>query len=249
MRKSRIPDAKWNSVIQRLHILERLNQDEKERLRLLAILFMNEKSFTGAHGMDVTEDMKIIISLQACLPILYLDMTWYEGWESIIVYPYGFLPERIYTDEYGIVHTDKKALSGESWLRGPVILSWQDVAHAGDLDGSNLVIHEFVHKLDMLNGTANGFPPLHSDMSRSSWTNEFSAAFTDIANKVDGNRHRIDRYAASSPAEFFAVCSEVFFERPDILNAEYPGVYQNLHKFYHQDPLTGFDRAASMKFS
>ena len=237
VRKSRIPAEKWHSVIRCLHILDRLARDERDRLRTLAILFMNEKSFTGANGMEVTEEMKMVISLQACLPILNLDLTWYEGWLSIIVYPQGFVPERIYTDENGVVHSDKSALSGEAWQRGPVILSWQGVAHAGDLDGSNLVIHEFAHKLDMLNGVANGFPPLHNDMSRSSWTTEFSDAYSDFTNRDSGKNPAIDRYAASSPAEFFAVCSEVFFERPDVLFTTYPGVYQNLRKFYRQDPL------------
>ena len=139
-----------------------------------------------------------------------------------------------------MVHHVDDALSGESWQRGPVILSWDATTNAGALDGENLVIHEFAHKLDMLTGVANGFPPIHVDMDVAEWTNTFSVAFADFQVKTAaGIETGIDRYAASSPAEFIAVLSEEFFERPQVIHARYPEVYDLLRKFYRQDPMSG----------
>lgn len=128
-------------------------------------------------------------------------------------------------------------MTGESWLAGPVVLSWADAEMRGDEHGYNVVIHEFAHKLDMLNGEANGFPPLHAGMDRGAWSRDFSAAYEDCRARLErGEPARIDPYAAESPAEFFAVLSEVFFEIPDAVLAEYPGVYRQLAAFYRQDP-------------
>jgi Mlc titration factor MtfA (ptsG expression regulator) len=213
--------------------------DEKTRLIRLSILFLHEKSLEGAHDLELTAEMQRIIALQACLPILNLGLDWYGGWYSVIVYPAQFIPERKYIDEYGIEHRSNAVLSGESWHRGPVVLSWEDTEHAGEIDGHNLVIHEFAHKLDVLNGAANGFPPLHRGMNVTKWVDSFSEAYNDIQNRL---LHRdglpIDRYAASSPAEFFAVISEVFFEQPDVVSRFYPDVYHQLKQFYRQDPLS-----------
>ncbi|MFO7603965.1 MAG: M90 family metallopeptidase, partial [Gammaproteobacteria bacterium] len=129
-------------------------------------------------------------------------------------------------------------LAGESWQTGPVVLAWDEAARAGELDGHNLVIHEFAHKLDMLNGEANGFPPLPASMSPRTWTEVFSAAFADFQQRCAQHAAQpIDCYAATSPAEFFAVLSEVFFERPKLLQHHYAGVYEQLRLYYRQDPL------------
>ena len=129
------------------------------------------------------------------------------------------------------------AYAGQAWLNGPVILSWADVENAGDADGMNVVIHEFAHKLDMLNGDANGFPPLHRGMSREAWSTAFTAAYEDLCRRVDaGEDTEVDPYATESPAEFFAVISESFFEIPDLLRTVYPDVYAQLALFYRQDP-------------
>jgi hypothetical protein len=219
--------------------LDRLTEEERSRLRRLAILFLHKKSFSGTHGLVVTEEMALVIALQACLLILNLDIEWYDGWVEIVVYPGGFAPKRTVTDEYGVVHHVNDALSGESWQRGPVILSWDATANAGALDGDNLVIHEFAHKLDMLTGAANGFPPIHADMDVAEWTNTFTEAFKDFQAKTEaGIETDFNSYGASSPAEFIAVLSEEFFERPQVIHARYPQVYDLLRKFYRQDPMS-----------
>lgn len=238
IKRSLITDSQWNDGFSRLSVLDRLSEEEQGRLRELTILFLEEKSFSGAQGLDVSEAMKLIIALQACLPILNLGLSWYGGWSSIIVYPGGFMPERTEMDQYGVMHRVKRSLSGESWQRGPVVLSWPDAAHAGDLDGHNLVIHEFVHKLDMLNGVANGFPPMHSGMDASKWATTFTEAFDDFQSKIkQGKAVDIDRYGATSPAEFIAVLSELFFEKPDVIYSYYPEVHENLTEFFRQKPL------------
>ena len=153
------------------------------------------------------------------------------------MYPDEFVAEYDYVDEAGVSHHVEEPMSGESWDRGPVILSWADAEEAGRGQSYNVVIHEFAHKLDMLNGGPNGFPPLHADMQRASWADAWSAAYADFCRKLDqGYELDIDDYAAESPAEFFAVMSEAFFESPASVRATYPDVYEQLTRFYRQDP-------------
>ena len=238
IRRSRITEAQWNAAFNALPLLRRLAPDEIRQLKELAILFQYRKAFEGAHDLLVTQPMKLIISLQACLPVLNLGLDWYDGWTSVVVYPGGFAPRRVVLDEYGVEHVVQSGLAGEAWQRGPVILSWDDTERAGYIDGHNLVIHEFAHKLDMQNGEANGFPPLHAGMDAEAWTGAFSAGYEDFQQRCDaGIDIGIDCYGASSPAEFFSVLSEVFFERPDIIHRHYLAVYEQLKLFYRQDPL------------
>lgn len=236
--RSPIAPADWEAAFAALPLLDGLDAGERQRLRELVILFLHRKAFDGAHGLEVTRAMQLLIALQACLPILELGLDCYAGWETVIVYPSGFAPEHVFTDEYGVEHRTRDELSGEAWERGPVLLSWDDTEDAGQLDGYNLVIHEFAHKLDMQNGEANGFPPLHPDMDPAEWTRIFSQAFEDFGRRCERDEDLgIDEYASSDPAEFFAVLSESFFERPDILSRRYPAVYEQLRRYYRQDPL------------
>ena len=238
IRRSTVSAAQWDKAIASLPLLRGFTISELDTLKELAILFLHYKQFEGAHDLDVTQEMKLIIALQACLPILKLGWGSYEGWMTVIVYPAGFMPTRVIRDEYGVEHHVQSSLTGEAWQRGPVVLAWSQTVNAGVIDGHNLVIHEFAHKLDMQNGAANGFPPLHANMSIPAWTSALSQGFEDSKRKCDRGRHiGIDCYAASSPAEFFAVLSEVFFERPDVVKKQYPEIYQQFRLYYRQDPL------------
>ncbi len=238
IKRSIITVKQWEQAFVSLPLLIGLTMEEKKDLQQLAILFIHYKIFNGAQGLVVTLEMKLIIALQACLPILALGLNSYSGWLSIIVYPSGFAPERTVMDENGVVHYIKSNLAGEAWQRGPVILAWDETKFAGIIDGSNLVIHEFAHKLDMQNGVANGFPPLHSTMSKERWVQVFSRAYENFQQQCEaGIFIGIDCYAASSPAEFFAVLSEVFFERPDIIKQHYVAVHDLLELYYKQVPL------------
>jgi Mlc titration factor MtfA (ptsG expression regulator) len=235
--RAQIDPELWRRTLEQLPFLDGLTDGERERLRRTVILFLHSKSIHGAGGLALDAEMPLLIAAQACILILNLDIDYYDGWVEIIVYPDEFLPKFEYMDEDGVVHTDHAPRAGEAWLQGPVILSWADVALLADGDGVNVVIHEFAHKLDMLNGDANGYPPLHAGMSRHAWAGAFEAAYADFSRRVDaGEETAIDPYAAESPAEFFAVMSEAYFETPRVVLAEYPGIYAQLKEFYRQDP-------------
>jgi Mlc titration factor MtfA (ptsG expression regulator) len=233
--RASLDPALWRQTLGRLPFLRGLSDAERERLREAVILFLHRKSIHGAGGLKLDAGMQLQIAVQACILILNLDIDYYRGWIEVIVYPDEFVPTIEYTDEDGVVHKEHEPRAGEAWLQGPVILSWADVAPSAD--GVNVVIHEFAHKLDMLNGDANGFPPLHHGMSREAWSRAFTAAYADFRRRVDVDEEvAIDPYAAESPGEFFAVMSEAFFEIPHAVSGLYPQVYDQLRLFYRQDP-------------
>jgi Mlc titration factor MtfA (ptsG expression regulator) len=246
LRRHTVDEELWRETVAQYPFTRSLSEPELGRLRELVTLFLYEKPIHGAGGMVVREDVRIAIAIQACTLILNLGLDYYRGWVEIIVYPDEFVAEREFVDEAGVTHTFEEPMTGESWERGPVILSWADANEGGRAGGYNVVIHEFAHKLDMLNGEPNGFPPLHGNMSRAGWSVVFTRAYEDFCAKVDDDLLvDIDDYAAESPAEFFAVMSEVFFESPRLLMSLYPEVYTQLEQFYRQDPASRDTEAAS----
>lgn len=236
LRRSTLDERQWQAVVEHFPFTRALTEAEKARLRDWVILFLHEKSIAAAGDLELSAEMRISIATQACMLILGLDLDYYRDWAEVIVYPDEFVARYEYMDDDGVVHEVEEPKSGESWLTGPVILSWADVQMRGH--GYNVVIHEFTHKLDMLNGDANGFPPLHADMKREDWVSAFTAAYEHFCGRVDREEATaIDSYAAESPAEFFAVISEAFFEMPETVRSEYPAVYRQLAAFYRQDPF------------
>lgn len=147
-------------------LLHDLSSVEKARLRKLATIFLRQKIIAGAHEFQVTDEMLVVIAAQAVLPILKLGIGYYSGWVEIILYPGAFRTSHDNADPNGLTSNETHILSGEVWLRGPVILSWDDIEHDlhAPYPGHNMVVHEFAHKLDMLNGRANGMPPLYPRM-------------------------------------------------------------------------------------
>lgn len=240
LKRAVLPERPWRTALGHVPMLRGLGPEERARLRGRVILFLHEKSIQGAAGVEVSDAMRLAIAAQACLPILTLGIEYYDDWTTVIVYPEQFRPRHVYTDEIGVVHHTRHALAGEAWLRGPMVLSWRDVAQSA-LEaerGANLIIHECAHKLDMLNGRANGMPPLHQGMRVADWTRDFTTAYDALRGQIDaGVEPVLDSYAAESPAEFFAVASEVFFTRPDALSQAFPAVYAQLRAFYRQDTL------------
>lgn len=238
LQRSTLSQSAWRNALAALPLLHRLSEPELRRLRELVILFLHDKRISPAAGLRLTEETRLIIAAQACLLILNLDLAYYDGWTTIIVYPDEFVPEREYTDDIGVVHVTRHPLAGEAWLQGPIILSASDAQRGGAADGMNVVVHEFAHKLDMLNGDGNGFPPLHAGMNVEAWSRAFTQAYDALCREVDlGLDTTLDPYAAHSPAEFFAVVTEAFFETPRRLHDTYPAVYDQLALFYRQDPL------------
>jgi len=227
--KHRIDDALWNAATRPLKFLP-----QAPKLRELALLFLAEKEFSGAHGLELTDAMRISIAAQACTPILELGLDWYRGWRGIVVYPGDFRVRRQEVDEDGVVHEWEDDLAGEAMPGGPVVLSWDALAHDPAI---NVVIHEFAHKLDMLNGEADGVPPLHAGMDRDAWATVFDEAYEGFCDAVERGRDTwVDPYAAEHPSEFFAVISEAFFREPRETRRRYPGVYEQLALFYRQNP-------------
>lgn len=234
-----IPDALWRRTVAGLPFLAALDAEEEARLRALATDFLASKEFSTAGGLELSDTISVAIAAQGCLPILNLGLDWYRGWVGIVVYPDEFVIPRRTEDEFGVVHEYDDVASGEAWEGGPLLVSWRDAQMAGG--GYNVVIHEFAHKLDMLNGEADGVPPLPSQIARKEWEETLLAAYDDFCARVDeadaaGEETLLDPYASETTGEFFAVMSETFFEEPDLLRAEYPEFYRLLTRFYRQDP-------------
>ncbi len=250
----------WKRATSSWLFMRGLEASEVESLRALCERFLASKHFSGTHDLEISDAMQVEIAAQACILVLELGESWYEGWSEIIVYPSQFAPQREVEDDAGVVHVTHDPMAGEAWLGGPVILSYEDVAMTGDealrVAGYNVVIHEFAHKLDMRNGDPNGFPPLHKAMAPSEWKRAFSEAYKDFVSRVEAaealpearmqrafDALPMDPYAAESAGEFFAVASEAFFETPELLAPAYPAVYGQLRLFYRQDPLARLPRA------
>jgi hypothetical protein len=232
-----IAEPLWQDALRRCAPARRLGASDQAALRVLATLFLEEKSLEPVQGLELGDADRVLLAAHACIPILKLGLDWYDGWHSVIVYPDVFIPRRTHTDAAGVVHETRHAMAGEAWGRGPVILSWADVLDTRRRPGHNVVIHEMAHKLDMLNGEANGFPPLHRRMDRRAWTRVFSGTW----NRLRDDHHNglplpIDPYGLESEAEFFAVVSEQFFEAPATLREHLPEVYRQLELFYRQHP-------------
>jgi Mlc titration factor MtfA (ptsG expression regulator) len=238
LRSAALPDALWREALAALPFLDLYTDAELARLRDVVVLFLDAKGIVGARGHRVTPRQRVVIAVQACVPVLNLDLSFYDGFENVIVYPDEFVPGWEWEDEAGVVHKNDGALAGEAMPRGPVVLSWPDVEASADWEatGMNLVIHEFAHKIDMVNGDANGCPPLPAGMPVREWRRTLAAAYDDFCARQDRREDtEIDPYAAESPAEFFAVLSEVFFADPLLLRHEYPDVYAQFARFYRQD--------------
>ena len=241
----RIPFATWHAAVDGLTCLRGLSAVERARLRVRVTWFLQHKTLNGVQGLELSPAMRIQIAAQACLPILNLGTEYFDGWYEVIVYPGSFRVPRSFEDDAGVVSESEQILSGEAWERGPVILAWSDIEQDRyDTDTtSNVIIHEFAHKLDMLNGSANGMPPLHAEMSRPTWTRAWTTAYAALRHRLA--RHEtptIDPYGETDPAEFFAVASEYFFTAPWSLLDEFPAVYEQLRQFYRQDPAARLAR-------
>ncbi len=214
-----IPDALWQATLTLYPFLAQLSMEQQNRLRLLSSRFLAQKEFHGAQGMVITDGIAVAIAAQACLPVLRLGLAWYDDFVGIVVHPGQMLARREQTDDIGVVHRYSEVLAGEAMDGGPVTLSWQDVADAGQSAGQgyNVVVHEFVHKIDMRDGTPDGCPPLASRAARTAWHDTMQTAYdgfrekVTIAERFGGEPTWLDPYGATSPAEFFAVTSEAYF--------------------------------------
>jgi Mlc titration factor MtfA (ptsG expression regulator) len=231
-----IGDDDWSALLATSPLFARLDEAERARLRELASEFLARKTFTAAAGHVVTDAQRLAIAALACLPVLHLGFDWLGGWREVIVYPGEFRVKREHHDERtGVVTEGDDDLIGEAWERGPVILSWADVATDLErpFDGFNVVAHEIAHKLDMLDGATDGVPRLPEGIARREWIETMQGAYDRLVRSVERERRTfIDPYAAESADEYFAVVSELHFsDRAGLARAE-PTVAALLARFY-----------------
>ncbi len=235
VRGQRIDPDLWRSVTGRLAFLRGMEPDDLARLQEMSLVFLCEKEMHGAAGMELSDEMRLSIAVQACLPVLNLGLDIYAGWVGIVVYPAEFRVPRQEMDEDGVVHEFEDELSGEAWPGGPVILSWEDAKLGGT--GYNVVIHEFAHKIHMLREDDDGWPQPFPEMDREAWRETLEQSYERLCADVDADRPTlVDPYAAEHPAEFFAVMSEAFFTDSAVLARDWPELYRELGAFYRQDP-------------
>jgi Mlc titration factor MtfA (ptsG expression regulator) len=218
----------------------------REQLHGLVKRFLHEKTFVGCAGLEVTEEMRVTIAAQACLLLLNRRTEVYPGLHAVLVYPGAFLVPRKQVDAGGVVTETRQDLLGESWGDGRVILSWDHVRRAGhDPEGAqNVVLHEFAHQLDSESGSTNGAPDLGGADSYRRWSATLARDFELLRrDSYWGQRDVLDPYGASSPAEFFAVATESFFEQPHALAARHPELYAEFRRFFRTDPRDWFPQA------
>lgn len=233
-----IPEPLWQATLRSHPFLAQRSDDQLWHLRTLCAQFLRSKEFTGAQGLQITDEIALSIAAQACLPVLGLGLHWYDDFRGIVVHPSAMLAPRQLQDEAGVVHSYEEELSGEAMPAGPVTLSWADVQEGSTEEGYNVVIHEFVHKLDMRDGVADGCPPLPTRAMVKRWSQVMQAAydrFTEalsLADRFGGPPPWLDRYAATAPAEFFAVACEAYFVNRGRFALEWPDLTPLFDEFF-----------------
>ncbi|MCI5107548.1 MAG: zinc-dependent peptidase [Pseudomonadales bacterium] len=233
------PESWLRILQQRLPFFGRLSTHEQQRFKELIRLFLADKQFIGCAGQEINDDIRVTIAAQACLLVLNRPESHYQNLRSILVYPSTFVAKREVRDELGLVSTSHSAMLGESWSQGKVVLAWDNVEHGvRDLhDGQNVVLHEFAHQLDSESGATNGAPLLLTRGGYKSWATVFQMEFEQLQQSVLLHQPSlIDEYGATNPAEFFAVATETFFERPREMAAHHSELYRELSGFFKIDP-------------
>lgn len=243
-----IPDALWAPVVARHGFLAARAPAEQQRLRELAGQFLARKEFTGAHGFEITDEVAVSIAAQAVLPVLHLGLGWYDDFVGIVVHPAEAVARRVSTDEAGVVHHYDEVIAGEAMDGGPVMLSWRAVEGAADTaaQGYNVVIHEFIHKIDMRDGASDGCPPLPAGFmgapgaapARQAWLHELQAQWERfreqvvIAERFGGAWPWLDDYGAVAIDEFFAVAGEAYFVNRSRFAGEFPTLMPLFDAFF-----------------
>jgi MtfA peptidase len=237
-----IPDALWQLTLLRYPFLAQRSAADLADLRRLCSLFLATKEFHGADGFEVTDEVAVAVAAQACLPVLRLGLSWYDGFVGIVMHAGEVVARRRFEDEHGIVHEYDEELAGEAMEGGPLMLAWNAIAASNDPaefgrdEVYNVVIHEFAHVIDMRDGVADGVPPLGSK-ERQHWIDIIDAEWERFCARVDaGEDTLIDPYGAEAVEEFFAVAVEAFFVAPAAMRSEEPAMYELLAGFLQQNP-------------
>ena len=235
-----IPEALWRRTLERYPFLADRPAGEIARLRGLAAEFLAGKEFHGAGGLAITDEIALAIAAQAVLPVLHLGLGWYDDFVGIVVHPDEVVARRTQVDESGVVHDWDEVLAGEAMEGGPVMLNWHDVAHAGTSAeiGFNVVIHEFVHKIDLRDGAPDGCPPLPSRAVRKRWLELMEREYQRfreqviVAERFGGEAPWLDPYGATAIDEFFAVACEAYFVNRERFGREFAELTALFDGFY-----------------
>jgi MtfA peptidase len=230
----------WLTIIKKnVPIYNRLPQADREELQGHIQIFLDEKYFEGCGGLELTDEIKVTIAAQACLLLLHRETDYYPRLITILVYPNAYVAKIIEPMGGGIVLESEMVRLGEAWNSGVAVLSWDDVSRgASDLhDGHNVVLHEFAHLLDFEDDSANGAPILEHRSHYVTWARVLSDEYQQLRRDTElGRTDVLDEYGATHPAEFFAVATECFFEKPIQLRRKHPHLYEELKRYYRQDP-------------
>jgi Mlc titration factor MtfA (ptsG expression regulator) len=233
----------WEDIIRR-NVAHYCMLDDAERAHLRALIqvFTAEKHWEGAGGLELTDEILVTISAQACLLLLGLPHNYYQNVESIIVYPSTVVPPQRKPGFFENISTPveiAQPIIGQAFRRGPVIIIWDAALRGGrhPESGHNVIYHEFAHKLDMLDGTADGTPPLRDRAEYRDWVLTCSREYLRLKHSTEkGKESFLDSYAATNEAEFFAVATEQFFDQPRLMIKHAPDLYRVLKEYYRQDP-------------
>lgn len=241
LRERGIP-PEWRSIIAHaMPLYARMPENLRARLDGLVAQFVSEKEFVGCRGLEVTQDMRLAIAAQACLLVLNRAWSVYDPLYSVLIYPAQFIARHQHRDEAGVVHEREQVLSGQAWETHRIILSWEDVqaSRVADNDGYNVVFHEFAHYLDAEAGEVDGAPLLGDAEHYERWADVMNAEFAQLrAAAARGEPTLLDPYGGENEGEFFAVATEVFFERAADLRREHPALYAELSRYYRLDPAS-----------
>ncbi|MDY0212266.1 MAG: zinc-dependent peptidase [Desulfuromonadaceae bacterium] len=236
------PDL-WEDVVQQnVGHYCMLDDGERSRLKALIQVFISEKNWEGAGGLQITDEIRVTISAQACLLLLGLQHNFYQNVESIIVYPSAVISPQRKPGFFETVLTPlepEQPILGQAFLQGPVIIIWDAALRSGrhPESGHNVIYHEFAHKLDMLDHTADGTPPLRSSDEYRDWVQIFSREYLRLGHDIQkGKKSFLNAYASTNEAEFFAVVTEQFFDQPGLMIDQAPDLYRVLKEYYRQDP-------------
>ena len=241
----------WQRIIQR-NVAQYPTLSESERSKLYGDVrvFVSEKSWEGCNGLNLTDEIRVTIAANACLLLLGFDDFCFDRLQTVLVYPDRYVVAEKSLLPGGVVNEGVSLRLGEAWYRGPVILAWSSVRTAEQIPhkGRNVVIHEFAHRLDMLDHSVNGTPPLENATQYDTWRAVMSTEYEQLIHfSEQGRSTLLDPYGTSDEAEFFAVSSECFFEQPIEMADQHPQLYTVLRDFYHQDPARRISRAMSLR--
>lgn len=232
--------APWLQILRRsLPIYKTMWPDQQRELGQLIKRFVDNKQFIGCAGQSIDDEVRITIAAHACLLLLNRPSHEYQDLRTVLVYPSGFKVKHDKHDEFGLVTKGEHFLIGESWSNGKVILAWDSVQQSvrNFADGQNVVLHEFAHQLDHESGVTNGAPLLYNKGAYGDWARIFSSEFMQLQQAtIAQDQTLIDTYGASNPAEFFAVVTETFYERPHDLAARHAELFDELKSYYRVDP-------------